>query len=193
MKIKPIIATLFLTFILNICFSQNSKTKQHTAEEIAEMDANYKAKKEKDKEGRKELEGTTINELFLEDIDGNKHTLESLKGKVVLMNFWFIHCKPCVAEIPDLNMLKKKFNDKDVVFLAVALDSKKSLDKFLETHDFDFTIIPKGRELAERLKIPHYPYNVILDKTGKIQYVSDVLSLNMMNRLKRKINGLLKE
>lgn len=193
MKTKSIIATLFLTFTLNICFGQNSNKKQYTAEEIAEMDANYKAKKKKDKEGRKELEGTTLNELVLEDIDRNKHTLESLKGKVVLMNFWFIHCKPCVAEIPDLNKLKEKFNDKDVVFIAVALDNKKSLDKFLETHDFDFTIVPNGRTLADCFKIPHYPYNVILDKTGKIQYVSDVLSLNMMNRLKRKINGLLKE
>ena len=57
---------------------------------------------------------------------------------------------------------------------------------------FDFIIIPNGRELANRFKIPHYPYNVLIDPNGKIEYVSDVLSLNMMNRLKRKINGLLK-
>ncbi len=133
-----------------------------------------------------------MTELILEDIEGNSHTLESLKGKVVVMNFWFINCKPCVAEIPDLNKLKAKFNNKDAVFVAIALDSKPSLDKFLETHEFNFTVIPKGRELAERFKIPHYPYNVVLDKTSKMHYMSDVLSLSILNRLKRKINGLLK-
>lgn len=192
MNTKSLILTLILAFTLNICLSQNNKKKSFSKEELAEMEVNYKIKKEKDKADRKELDGTTLNELAIEDIDGNIHTLESLKGKVVLMNFWFIHCKPCVAEIPDLNELKTKFKDKDVVFLAVALDNKKSLDKFIETHPFDFTIIPKGRELAERFKIPHYPYNVILDKTGKLHYVSDVLSLNITNRLKRKIYSFLK-
>nr|WP_321227865.1 TlpA disulfide reductase family protein [uncultured Psychroserpens sp.] len=192
MNTKSLILTLILAFTLNICLSQNNEKKSFSEEELTEMAANYKIKKEKDKADRKELDGTTLNELVIEDIDGNIHTLESLKGKVVLMNFWFIHCKPCVAEIPDLNELKTKFKDKDVVFLAVALDNKKSLDKFLELHPFDFTIIPKGRELAERFKIPHYPYNVILDKTGTLHYVSDVLSLNITNRLKRRINGFLR-
>ncbi|MGK0324190.1 MAG: thiol-disulfide isomerase/thioredoxin, partial [Psychroserpens sp.] len=68
-----------------------------------------------------------MTELILEDIEGNSHTLESLKGKVVVINFWFINCKPCVAEIPDLNKLKAKFNNKDAVFVAIALDSKPSL------------------------------------------------------------------
>ena len=192
MNTKSLILTLILAFTLNICLSQNNEKKSFSEEELAETEANYKIKKEKDKADRKVLDGTTLNELVIEDIDGNIHTLESLKGKVVLMNFWFIHCKPCVAEIPDLNELKTKFKDKDVVFLAVALDNKKSLDKFLELHPFDFTIIPKGRELAERFKIPHYPYNVILDKTGTLHYVSDVLSLNITNRLKRRINGFLR-
>ena len=192
MNTKSLILTLILAFTLNICLSQNNEKKSFSEEELTEMEANYKIKIEKDKADRKELDGTTLNGLVIEDIDGNIHTLESLKGKVVLMNFWFIHCKPCVAEIPDLNELKTKFKDKDVVFLAVALDNKKSLDKFLELHPFDFTIIPKGRELAERFKIPHYPYNVILDKTGTLHYVSDVLSLNITNRLKRRINGFLR-
>lgn len=192
MKTRSILIALILIFTFNFCISQNVEKNVFSAEEQAQLEADYKTKKKKDKADRKELDGTTFNELVIEDIDGNVHTLESLNGKVVLMNFWFIHCKPCVAEIPDLNELKAKFKGKDVVFLAIALDNKKSLDKFLETHQFDFTMVPKGRELAERFKIPHYPYNVILDKTGKMHYVSDVLSLNMMNRLKRKINGFLK-
>ncbi|WP_298899622.1 peroxiredoxin [uncultured Psychroserpens sp.] len=192
MKKHHAILTLILCFTLHLSFGQNEANKTYTKEEMAEFQANYKAKKKKEKAARKGLEGTTLTELSFEDIDGNKHTYESLKGKVVVMNFWFIHCKPCVAEIPDLNKLKAEFKNKDVTFFAVALDSKASLDKFLEKTTFDFTIIPNGRVLARDLKIPHYPYNVILDKKGKLQYVSDVLSFNIMNRLKRKINGVLK-
>lgn len=183
---------VLITLSFNICEAQTTSEKVYSKEELAEMKANYKIKKKKDKAGRKGLEGKTLPELSLEDIDGNTYTLENLKGKVVVMNFWFIHCKPCVAEIPDLNKLKAKFKDKPVVFFAVALDSKKALDKFLENTPFDFTVIPRGGVLARDLRIPHYPYNVILDKDGKLEYVSDVLSLNIMNRLKRRINGLLK-
>lgn len=191
-KHASILVLLFLISI-NLCSGQTKAKKTYTDEELEKIEADYEIQKKEDKAARKELEDTTLTDLTLEDIDGNTYTLERLKGKVVVMNFWFIYCKPCVAEIPDLNELKAKFKGKEVVFLAVALDSKTALQEFLKTHDFDFTIIPKGRDLADRLEIPHYPYNVILDKTGKLHYISDVLSLNMMNRLKRKINGLLKD
>ncbi|MEH6537276.1 MAG: TlpA disulfide reductase family protein [Psychroserpens sp.] len=189
---KATISILILVFTLNLSIGQSKPKKTFTKEEEKALVKRLKEKDKVERAARKELKGTTLSALKLEDLNGNIHTLESLKGKVVLMNFWFIHCKPCVAEIPDLNDLKQKFKGKDVVFLAVALDSNKSLETFLETHEFDFTIIPRGSVLARDLRIPYYPYNVILDKTGKLHYVSGVLSLNIMNRLKRKINGLLK-
>lgn len=191
MKKHLSLLAITLTLSITICFSQSKNKITYTKEEIAEFEANYKIKKKKEKAERKDIDGTILTELTFEDINGNTHTLESLKGKVVIMNFWFIQCKPCVAEIPNLNELKAKFKDKPVVFFAVALDSKPALQTFLETHPFDFAVIPKGGNLANRFKIPHYPYNVIIDQNTKLHYVSDVLSLNMMNRLKRKINGLL--
>ena len=55
-----------------------------------------------------------------------------------MLNFWFIGCKPCVAEIPDLNKIKEKFKDKDVAFFAVTFDSKKKLEEFVIKKPFDF-------------------------------------------------------
>ncbi|WP_298903027.1 peroxiredoxin [uncultured Psychroserpens sp.] len=183
---------LIIGLTINISFSQNKQKKTYTKEEMAQFETDYKIKKKKDKVTRKGLEGKLLPELNLKDINGNTYTLDSMKGKVVVMNFWFINCKPCVAEIPDLNTLKAQFKDKDVLFFAIALDNKKSLDKFLKNTTFDFNIIPSGGSLARQFRIPHYPYNVILSKEGRLEYVSDVLSFNIINRLKRKINGLLK-
>ncbi|WP_299336373.1 TlpA disulfide reductase family protein [uncultured Psychroserpens sp.] len=193
MTIKPLIFLLIFFCTISTCIAQTTTKKTYTKEEIEQLDATYKAKKKKDKAKRKELNQTTLTELTLEDINGNIYTLDDLKGKVVVMNFWFIRCQPCVAEIPDLNELKAKFKGKDVLFFAVALDTKPALEVFLESHPFDFIIIPKGGALANRFKIPHYPFNMIIDQNGTMQYVSDVLSLNIVNRLKRRINALLKE
>lgn len=144
------------------------------------------------RETRQNLNGTTLSELNLEDLHGNTYTLDSLKGQVVVINFWFIHCRPCVEEIPDLNILKSEFHDENVKFIAVALDKKAALEIFLEKTKFDFIIIPDGNTLANRLGIPHYPFHVIIDKTGKLHYTSDALSLNMLKRLKRNIKKLVK-
>lgn len=192
MIIKPIIYLLICFCTVSMCFGQTTKKNTYTKEEIEQFEANYKDKNKKDKEIRKVLHKTTIKRLTLEDIDGNTHTLETLKGKIIILNFWFIRCQPCVAEIPDLNELQAKFRDKEVMFFAVALDNKTDLETFLESHPFDFTIIPKGGALANRFKIPHYPFNIIIDQNGKMRYVSEALSLNIANRLKRQINGLLK-
>ena len=54
------------------------------------------------------------------------------------MNFWFINCPPCRAEIPELNKLVDSFKTNDkVVFIAVALDDKQSLETFLEQSPFN--------------------------------------------------------
>jgi peroxiredoxin len=151
----------------------------------------YKILQQEKLEQRKELDGTIITDLSFEDIDGNKYTSQTLKGNVVVINFWFIQCKPCVEEFPDLNTLKAEFELKPVEFLAVSWNTTSDLEKFLKTKKFDFKVVPNGGSLIEKLKIPYYPYNVIIDQNGKIEYINDVLSFNVINKIKRKINKLL--
>jgi len=66
------------------------------------------------------------------DIKGNTYTSEELKGKVVVLNFWFIGCAPCRIEIPGLNEMVKHYDKEEVVFIAFALDGKEELKKFDE-------------------------------------------------------------
>lgn len=159
-----------------------------------EKEARIQAQQQKMKEDkaiRKALDSTILESLAFVDMEGNHHDLESLKGKVVVLNFWFIQCKPCVAEFPDLNKLKAEFKGQPVEFFAVAWNKKAALAKFLKTKDLDFTVVPDGRPLVDQFKIPHYPYNIVIDKDGRAHYISELLSTNVLKRVKRKVKSLL--
>ena len=165
--------------------------KKQTKEDVKKREENFKQKNKDDKEIRKNLNGTKLSELELKDLNGTVYTLESLKGKVIVLNFWFTQCKPCVAEFPDLNQLKAKFNPEKVVFFAVSWNDTATINTFMKNRKFDYTIIPNGNKIIDYFKIPHYPYNVIIDQNGTIEYIEDVLSLNIFKKMERKIKSLL--
>lgn len=197
MKLKSILFIAFYAILIS-AFSQTGNisskkelTKEQQKAKNKALTEKYKIQKNKNKELRKEINGSIIDDLSFEDINGIKHTSQSLKGKIVVINFWFIQCKPCVEEFPDLNTLKADFKSKPVEFIAVSWNDKNALQNFLKTNKLDFKVVPNGMSIVEKFKIPHYPYNIIIDQNGKVEYISDVLSFNVINKIKRKINNLL--
>ena len=78
-------------------------------------------------------------EISLIDIGGNNINSKSLKGKVVVINFWGIKCKPCVQEIPKLNSLVKDYQNQEIAFVAIASDTNEELNKFLAKRSFKYT------------------------------------------------------
>jgi thiol-disulfide isomerase/thioredoxin len=104
------------------------------------------------------------------DMEGDMYKLDELRGKVVVLNFWFIQCKPCVMEMPELNKLAEKYQEEEVVFLAFARDGKEDLAKFLQKTAFGYKIIPDSHELSEKFGVFAYPTHVIIDKAGRISY-----------------------
>ncbi|KUG08501.1 TlpA family protein disulfide reductase [Solirubrum puertoriconensis] len=105
------------------------------------------------------------------DINGKKYDSKELLGKVVVLNFWFIGCPPCRREIPDLNRLvEQNAQRQDVVFLAVALDEKFAIQKFIKENPFAYAQIPGARAMAQRYGIRAFPTNVVLDKEGKVVF-----------------------
>lgn len=79
-------------------------------------------------------------------LDGKTYDIAKLKGKAVVLNFWFIGCPPCRQEIPGLNTLVKEYAKKDVVFLALALDDEKSLNDFLKKNTIYLLHYPQSAE-----------------------------------------------
>ncbi len=105
------------------------------------------------------------------DIAGDKYKLKDLKGKVVVLNFWFINCTPCRAEIPELNKLVQDYSDSsNIIFLAIALDSKSDLKGFLKKEPFNYKIIDNGQDIANQYNIAAYPTHVIINKEGKVYF-----------------------
>lgn len=107
------------------------------------------------------------------DLAGNTISLEKLKEKVVVMNFWFTHCQPCIEEIPELNTLVEKYKNKeDIVFIAITHDPAPRVIRFLDKHPFQYTIVTDAQDIMDSYIVLSYPTNIILDKKGNIVYHS---------------------
>ncbi|MGZ3755289.1 MAG: TlpA family protein disulfide reductase [Mucilaginibacter sp.] len=117
--------------------------------------------------------GEKIRSFNADDINGTKIKLKDLAGKVVVLNFWFIGCPPCRAEMPELNKIVAKYaNDPDVIFVAVGLDRAYDIREFIKTSPFNYHIIDDGRIYASLYKINLYPTNVVVGKDGKVMFHS---------------------
>ena len=127
----------------------------------------------------------------VKDIKGNKYSLNSLKGKVIVMNFWFIGCKPCLQEIPELNELVEKYHGKEVVFLGFALDKKSRLETFLKKKPFNYNIIP-GSKIDSSYEVYGYPTHVVINQNSEIVWRTSGLSSITVSMLDNTIEGLIK-
>jgi peroxiredoxin len=109
----------------------------------------------------------------LTSLDGQKFELAALRGKVVVMNFWFTGCEPCVAEMPKLNGLVDKFKEKDVVFIAPSWDNASILSAFLKEHRFKYQVVPNAGGLIIRTYSDGtgnvvFPTHLVIDREGRI-------------------------
>jgi peroxiredoxin len=137
------------------------------------------------------LVGTQAVDFDVTDIKGKKYKLSELKGKIVALNFWFVECKPCIMEMPELNELVEEFKGKEVVFLAIAINNQKQLKKFLKKTDFKYKVISSGQSVSDSYGIKGFPTNVIIDQNGLIQYASTGIGPNNKVNLQKEINKLL--
>ncbi len=112
----------------------------------------------------------------LKDLKGNTVTLESLRGKVVVLNFWSKTCGPCLEEMPDFAELAKVLRDRsDVAVLAVstdesAADVKPTLQTVLrEEPPFAVLMDPEAKTVEGQYGTHLYPETWFIDKRGVIR------------------------
>jgi peroxiredoxin len=105
----------------------------------------------------------------LTSIDGETLSLSALRGKAVVLNFWFIGCAPCRVEMPALNRLVEAYEGRDVVFIGIAFDDADALRAFRDEHEFNYTIVSDPDAAMSALYgAKAYPTHVVIDRQGRI-------------------------
>lgn len=137
--------------------------------------------------------GKPLPELRLRDIKGNIYDANSLKGKVVVLNFWFLACKPCRQEMPELNELVSKYKGRGVIFLGLGLDGEDAIQKFLQKTPFNYSIVPNTTELSYKtFGISSWPTHIVVDQDGIIRLVDVGNTTDNLKQLKKTLAELVK-
>lgn len=109
-------------------------------------------------------------DLQLKPLDGRPFNLSSLKGKVVLINFWATWCVPCVAERPALQKLYRKYKGKGFEVIAASIDDDESqVHSSAARGAFDLSVM-SSPELSKEFKVESVPASLFIDKRGRLRY-----------------------
>ncbi len=104
---------------------------------------------------------TTAGEAFNND---------SVKGKVVLLEFWTTWCKYCHQEEPLVEQINRELSGKGLIVLAIDVaESKKTVKKYLDQHPRECRIVlTEDTNLAAMYQANEYPIYVVIDRDGNI-------------------------
>lgn len=136
----------------------------------------------KDRSARLERLGKPAPPISGKDVDGRPVSMAAMKGQVVLVDFWATWCPPCVAAIPALEELERKYHDRGLVILGVNVDAmhedagdeKRALNtvrRFLVRHRMTWTNLLNGRDSADfaaAYGVEEIPANFLVGRDGKV-------------------------
>ncbi|HSR49624.1 MAG TPA: TlpA disulfide reductase family protein [Acidobacteriota bacterium] len=112
--------------------------------------------------------GFEMPELEIEMLDGSRLSLSQLRGKTIVLNWWFTACSPCLSEMPGLNQMAQRFAGRgDVEFVAIANNDRETLQAFLKDTPFAFRQALADEQVINLLG-RGFPRHLIIDQTGRV-------------------------
>lgn len=116
--------------------------------------------------------GKTAPDVTFVKLDGSRVSMQNLRGKVVLVNFWATSCVTCVKEMPDMVATYEKYKDQGLDFVAVAMsyDPPSYVVNFTETRKLPFIVVLDSQDEASRAfgDVRLTPTTFVVDKSGKM-------------------------
>jgi thiol-disulfide isomerase/thioredoxin len=139
------------------------------------------------------LVGKMAPAFQLNDLEGHPVSLASLRGKIVVLDFWATWCGPCVASLPLVSSVADSFKDKGVVFYAANLKETAGQVRQFQTEKtliFPVLLDADGK-VADLYQAKAIPETVLIDQTGKIQAVHVGYDPGIRKKLTGQLNDML--
>ena len=143
-----------------------------------------------------EMLGQKMPEFSFTRLDGTPVTLESLKGKVVVLDFWATWCQPCLVSLPMLERVYQKYKTvEQVEFIAISIDQPTVEDKQIADTFARLQLnIPIARAndaaMLEKLGIHSIPQSFLIDAAGVVQDMELGVNQELETELAEKIDGV---
>jgi thiol-disulfide isomerase/thioredoxin len=108
---------------------------------------------------------------------GARVSLDSLRGKVVVLDFWATWCQPCLRALPTLDAYQRKHPE--VAIVTVNLDDAGEARAIFDERGYALTLLASDGEVTERYNVSQIPHTVVIDKSGVVRHVSRGSGLNL--------------
>lgn len=112
-------------------------------------------------------------EYVIETLDGQVLTADSLRGRVILVNFWATWCTPCRVEMPLLQAMADRHHERGLVVLGLSRDvgPEAGVRQFLEERGITYPVAIVGRDLEAAFGgVRGYPTSFLVDRTGRVRH-----------------------
>jgi len=111
--------------------------------------------------------GSQAPSFSLTSLDGTTVKSSTLKGSVVVLNFWATWCQPCMSEIPELKQMAAGSKVK-VIGIALDQDGEKTIKSFVASNNINYTVLVGDEEVFQRFNGVGIPYTLLLDPSQRI-------------------------
>ncbi|HEX8021724.1 TlpA disulfide reductase family protein [Mucilaginibacter sp.] len=138
-------------------------------------------------------QGTVAPDLVLDGVDGKKIILSKFRGKVVLLDYFFIGCYYCMLSVKPLNNIQEKYKNQNVAIASMTeRDSKSAIVKFRKINNLKYPIYVNRGDAVKSYHVSGFPTFYIIDKEGKIANVFSGYDDNFEEKVTSVIDKLLK-